>query len=326
MPKMNQSVWTRCAAVGVVAAMSGAQVAMATVTPGTLFGDSYIVKDGEGASARYYAVMDVYIKCSSSADIILGVFGVTNFPVIVRTEPEKCFQHSNTGATNCWLPTNDDGVVWDSFVTTGCREQGSSGTLSGGFGGFLDLQLSVAPDGPQTDCCKCLLTGWSPRIGAGTSTNPYSRAGQYGGNGSVNTAKASTTIAGNGITAGQSLTNYWMVGRFTIDVTGDYATNNTLSMQFCIAGKNNGTTTFTGATGPTQAAGRFNYTLTYAAPVLPACPADLDNNRLVDTADISLLLLDFGPCTGCPADLDGNGLVDSADISLLLMDFGTCPS
>ena len=87
MPKMNQSGWTLGAVVGVVAAMSGAQVAMATVTPGTLFGDSYIVKDGEGASARYYAVMDVYIKCSSSADIISGVFGVTNFPVIVRTEP-----------------------------------------------------------------------------------------------------------------------------------------------------------------------------------------------------------------------------------------------
>jgi hypothetical protein len=57
-----------------------------------------------------------------------------------------------------------------------------------------------------------------------------------------------------------------------------------------------------------------------------SCPSDLDNNRLVDTADISLLLLDFGPCTGCPADLDGNGLVDTADISLLLMDFGACPS
>ena len=317
MQRMNQSVWTRCAAVGVVAAMSGAQVAMATVTPGTLFGDSYIVKDGEGASAKFYSVMDVYIKCSSSADIISSVFGGA-FPLSIKTQPDKCFQHSNTGATNCWLPTNDDGVVWDSFVTTGCREQGSSGTLSGGFGGFLDLQLSVVPDGPQTDCCKCLLTGWSPRIGAGTSTNPYSRAGQYGGNGSVNTAKASTTIAGNGITAGQSLTNYWMVGRFTIDVTGDYATNNTLSMQFAVTGRHNGTTIFTAL--------QFNYTLTYAAPVPPPCPGDLDNDRTVDFADISMLLLEVDPCTGCPADLDGNGLVDTADISLLLMDFGTCPS
>ncbi len=307
-----------CAAVGVVAVMSGAQVAQATVTPGTLFGDSYIVQNGEGPNARFYAVMDVYIKCSSSADIISGVFGVTGFPVIVRTEPDKCFQHSNTGATNCWLPTNDDGVVWDSFVTNGCRKQGSSGTLAGGFGGFLDLQLSVAPNDPQIDCCKCLMLGWYPRIGASTSTNPYAKAGHYAGTGAENTAKATTNITGNGITAGQNLTNYWMIGRFTIDVTGDYATNNTLSMQFAVAGKHNGTTTFTAV--------QFNYTLTYAALALPPCPGDLDTNRVVDTADISLLLMEFGPCTGCPADLDGNGLVDTADISLLLMDFGPCPS
>ena len=110
--------------------------------------------------------------------------------------------------------------------------------------------------------------GWYPAIGASTSTNPYAKAGQYSGTGAVNTAKATTTIAGNGITAGQSLTNYWMIGRFTIDVT--QADPNTpvtgpltLSMKFAIAGKNNGTNTFTGAT---QAAGRFDYTLTYAVP------------------------------------------------------------
>jgi len=84
----------------------------------------------------------------------------------------------------------------------------------------------------------------------------------------VNTAKATSTIAGNGITAGQSLTNYWMVGRFTIDVTQTDPNTPvtgplTLSMKFAIAGKNNGTATFTGAT---QAAGRFDYTLTYAVP------------------------------------------------------------
>jgi hypothetical protein len=320
---MNQSGWTLGAVVGVVAAMSGAQVAMATVTPGTLFGDSYIVKDGEGASARYYAVMDVYIKCSNSADIIGSVSCVAAFPRSIKTQPDKCFQHSNRGATNCWLPTNDDGVVWDSFVTNGCRVQGSSGTLAGGFGGFLDLQLSVTPNGQPIDCCKVPEGGWYPAIGASTSTNPYAKAGHYGGTGAVNTAKATTTIAGNGIIAGQSLTNYWMVGRFTIDVTGDYATDNTLSMQFCINGKNNGTTTIIGAT---QTAGQFNYTLTYAAPAPPPCPGDLDNNRVVDTADISVLLMEFGPCTGCPADLDGNGLVDTADISLLVTDFGTCPS
>ena len=84
MQRMNQSVWTRCAAVGVVAAMSGAQVAMATVTPGTLFGDSYIVTDG----AKTYSVLDVYIKCSSAADIISSTFGTSAFK-----SANACAQH-----------------------------------------------------------------------------------------------------------------------------------------------------------------------------------------------------------------------------------------
>jgi formylglycine-generating enzyme required for sulfatase activity len=62
-----------------------------------------------------------------------------------------------------------------------------------------------------------------------------------------------------------------------------------------------------------------------AAEAVP-CPADLDDNRLIDTADLSLLLLDFGACVGCTADLDGSGAVDTADISLLLLDFGQCPT
>ena len=62
------------------------------------------------------------------------------------------------------------------------------------------------------------------------------------------------------------------------------------------------------------------------ADVPPPCHADVDGNRVVDTADISLLLLDFGPCASCPSDLDGSGITDTADVSLLLLDFGTCPS
>ena len=84
----------------------------------------------------------------------------------------------------------------------------------------------------------------------------------------MNTAKAATNISGNGITAGQSLTNYWMVGRWVLDVTqADVNTPVsgplTMTIQFAVAGKNNGTTTFTGAT---QAAGRFNTTLNFAVP------------------------------------------------------------
>ena len=51
-----------------------------------------------------------------------------------------------------------------------------------------------------------------------------------------------------------------MIGRFAIDITGDAATNNQLTLKFAVAGKQNGTTTFTGAT---STAGRFQYTLTF---------------------------------------------------------------
>jgi len=251
-----------------VATVALSASAFATVTPGTLFGDSYIVTDGP----KTYSVMDVYLKCSSSADIISSTFGVTAYQSSYTLNNGKEFKQSaNQASASSWLPVNNDGSVWDSFVTTGCRVQGSDTTLASGQAGFLGMQLDTNWASTSTGgriVGQAGGAGWYPSIGASTSTNPYCKAGQYQGTGSVNTAKATTTIAGNGITAGQSLTNYWMVGRFTIDVTQTDPNTPvtgplTLTMKFAIAGKQNGTTTFTGAT---QAAGRFDYTLTYAVP------------------------------------------------------------
>ena len=52
-------------------------------------------------------------------------------------------------------------------------------------------------------------------------------------------------------------------------------------------------------------------------------PGDLDGDGSISTADIAILLLEFGACTSsnCPADLDGTGFVDNADIALLLLMF-----
>ena len=54
---------------------------------------------------------------------------------------------------------------------------------------------------------------------------------------------------------------------------------------------------------------------------------DLDGDGSVTNADISLLLLDFGPCPDptqapCPADVDGSGEVDNGDVSFMLLLFG----
>ena len=48
---------------------------------------------------------------------------------------------------------------------------------------------------------------------------------------------------------------------------------------------------------------------------------DLDGDGSVGGGDLSVLLLDFGPCAGCVSDLDGNGMVDSGDIAFLLLLF-----
>jgi hypothetical protein len=258
----------RHTSIAALAATTLSASAFATVTPGTLFGDSYIVTDG----VKSYAVMDVYLKCSSSADIISSTFGVTAYQSGYTLNNGKEFKQSaNQAAAASWLPVNDDGKGWDSFVTTGCRVQGSNTSLASGQAGFLGMQLDTnwasTSNGGRIDG-SAGGAGWYPSIGASTSTNPYAKAGQYTGTGPVNTAKATSTIAGNGITAGMNLTNYWMVGRFTIDVTQDDPNTPitgplTMTMKFAVAGKNNGTSTFTGAT---QAAGRFDYTLTYAVP------------------------------------------------------------
>jgi hypothetical protein len=130
--------------------------------------------------------------------------------------------------------------------------------------------------------------------------------------------------------AGSSLNFCWMVGRFAIDVTDlSPASIPTMQVQFNMVGKNGATitgnengTTFTGAS---TASYKVNQFFSFVMPWLSPCPSDLDWNRLVDTADISVVLLDFGSCQNCASDLDGNSVVDMADVALLLLDFGSCP-
>lgn len=55
------------------------------------------------------------------------------------------------------------------------------------------------------------------------------------------------------------------------------------------------------------------------------CPEDLDDDGEVGTSDLSIILLEFGPCSGCAADLDGDGEVSGSDLSLALLAFGACP-
>ena len=256
-----------------LASLAMSASAFATITPTTLFGDSYVVVDG----AKTYSVLDVYIKGSSANDIISSTFGVTAYVSSYTLNNGKTFQQSNGTATSSWLPTNDDGKAWDSYVTNGARVQGSDNTLAGGKAGFLGMQLDTnwasSSSGSQI-VGQAGGAGWYPSIGASTSSNPYCRVGYNGGTSATagywNTAKATSTITGNGIAVGASLSNHWMIGRFAIDITGDSATDNKMTLVFAVAGKQNGSTTFTGAT---SSAGRFNSTLTFASIPAPGAAA-----------------------------------------------------
>ena len=47
-------------------------------------------------------------------------------------------------------------------------------------------------------------------------------------------------------------------------------------------------------------------------------PEDLNFDGFVNSADLGLLVADWGPCTGCAADLNDDGVVSSADLGLLI--------
>jgi hypothetical protein len=277
--------------------------------------------------------------------------------IIAGTITNDIFVHS--GGTG-WLPTGNDVKYWDSFIAVGNRGQGVDAKVTNRAGVVKDQgqaanmtaasgfsQMSVAG---SSFIDSGTTSGWFSAFGgsgyssAGSSENPFARVNAYN---SDNTAmypdlvrrpemlvskgamQNGTTTAGaaaiGGGAAGTSLDFCWMIGRFAIDVTGKDASERiTMNAQFNMVGKN-GTaaeagTTFTGAITASYKVSNF---FAFAMP-LP-CPSDFDGNRLVDTADIGMMLLDFGDCQSCAGDLDGNGLVDTADISLLLMDFGACP-
>lgn len=80
---------------------------------------------------------------------------------------------------------------------------------------------------------------------------------------------------------------------------------------------------------------RTDYFLNPAGPILDIrqlspippqpCPGDTNADRVIDAADLSVLLSSFGNAVtpGTGADFNGDGLVSSADLSVLLSAFGS---
>ena len=69
--------------------------------------------------------------------------------------------------------------------------------------------------------------------------------------------------------------------------------------------------------------GPFNIEI--IAPAPPPCPPDFNNDRVIDGADIGLLLSSWGYCgASCPCDIDQDGKVNGADLGLVLSGWGSC--
>jgi hypothetical protein len=247
------------------AAATVSSSALAAVIGNQVFGDSYLVGDG----AKTYSVLDVYVKSDNANDVFASVYGVSSFKASWTQEQNRDFMHSNNSS---WNPNNVFGAAWDSFVTAGMRTQLASEygatpialTADPGFSNFNTANAKKVV-GPATGNGP----GWFPAAGANPATNPYARVGFYNGqSGGINTAK--NTNGANGIAAGSSLDNMFMIGRFTIDITDAAASDVfTMKLKFAMTGVSNGAT----VSGSTNASFRVDSVLTFAQVPAPAAAA-----------------------------------------------------
>ena len=62
-----------------------------------------------------------------------------------------------------------------------------------------------------------------------------------------------------------------------------------------------------------------NITVNFDIVVGSGIFGDVNGDNMVDSGDVSIILLDFGACSGCITDLDQSGDVDSGDVALALL-------
>ena len=275
--------------------------AFATVSS-TLVADTYIVKQGSGATARFYSVLDIYVKGNNAGDAmgasVLGagthgvVFATSQATGVTRDASGKVTAGAVTGDIfvqsdgSGWLPTNNSGSAWDSFIAVGNRGQGTAARVTNRASTVKDqgqaANMTAASGFSQMSVAGSnfidsgTTSGWFSAFGgngyitAGASENPFARLNLYNDSTAanypdlvrtgLNTSKgamqngattAGAAAIGSGV-AGATLDFHWMMGRFAIEVTGKSASEViTMNAQFNMVGKN-GTaaeagTTFTGA-------------------------------------------------------------------------------
>ena len=138
-----------------------ASSAFATVST-TLVADRYIVKQGSGASAKFYSVLDVYVKGNHLGDVmssVTGLNGTSGHDVVFATSrAQGVTRDATTGKINggsitsdifkqaggsSWNPTYGGTEAWDSFIACGNRKQNDK--ITNRAGTLIDYKITDCP-------------------------------------------------------------------------------------------------------------------------------------------------------------------------------------
>jgi hypothetical protein len=99
--------------------------------------------------------------------------------------------------------------------------------------------------------------------------------------------------------------------------------SNTYCVLSCAAGT--GTYVLTETLGAFTAQWVVNVNGTATSCGAASCVGDMNNDGVVNGADLGLLLGAWGSCPGCIQDINQDGVVNGADLGLLLGAWGPCP-
>jgi hypothetical protein len=198
--------------LSLVPAVALASSAFATVSS-TLVADRYIVKDGAGASAKFYSVLDIYVQGNHLGDVfsaVTGLNGTAGHDVVFATsQAQGVTRDATTGKINggtitsdifkqaggsSWNPTYGGSEAWDSFIANGNRKQNAKVTNRAGT--LIDLKsttwsTSTTFGGGQMNTANSNFiengggSGWfntlgsNPYSSARTAENPFARLSLY---------------------------------------------------------------------------------------------------------------------------------------------------
>ena len=242
--------------ISATAAVALASSAFATVS-GTLVADAYIVKDGAGAGAVFYSVIDLYIKGNHLGDVSNPLTGLSTYNFEVASSlatrdgggavsGDKFQQAGNSS----WAPnyTGTNSGSWDSFVSAGARQQ--SATVTNLAGSVKDIggagQLTGAIDFTQFSVANSNYInsgfngGWLPTgLGSGAystaaaAQNPFARLSVYNATWAPGGAKAGLAYSGSTLNRSDIASNGLLSnGRVIVGS----APNNSVSWQQTVAG------------------------------------------------------------------------------------------